>query len=582
MSLKEKDAYKDLIQLVFFILIVGLEILLVMLALFAGGGAEKETNIFIFLISANIGLFGIFFIALIKLIRFIIVLAKGKKKAGWVNTIIHDPETSDLPKKNKFLLWLNKPFNMISVFLIISSFMGLIQVYQNTFLTAALPARVSQQVTETAKGILSTIPADWEIFLPCLICGLLIYLFEWMEKRNKISKEIKYLIIYLIIPIIYLILWTPLHFFHHGENAPAIQYVMLFGIICGYLLVIFRSIIPIWVFKLTNNLYEYLNGAIASDERILMITVMANLVILGIIVATFTLKAKKAGKKAKAKPFFYVIPIFIVVILLAIFSFQKYKAPICGDGICQEDEIMSGISFCDIDCKDTCIQTTGSIEGNIEGTCSIGWDGTYLKLLDNGKIKNEYLMATDEIDFNHPAIQELANELRKDTPKETAKNIAKWTYYNIRYDNEDTYYDCKSIKSSEILERGSGVCSTMSKLNIALLRANGIPSYSVTGCFKWIESCKLKQTFFTGRFPRFFAIKVDETGYAPTMGFLHNWVIIQLYEDNELEEIVLESTSGLLYENTCIDYQPYYYAPSDSLACGLNQFDVNLGYCKEW
>lgn len=581
MSLKEKDAYKDLIQLVFFVLFVALEIFLVMWALFAGGGAEQETNIFIFLISANIGLFGIFFIALIKLVRFFVVLSKGEKKAGWINTIIHDPEDSDIPIKNKMFSWIKNPFILTSVFIIISSFMGLIQVYQNTFLTA-LPERVPQQVTETAKGILSTIPADMEIFLPCMVAGLLIYLFIWMEKNGKISKEGKYFMVYIIVPTIYTILWTGLHFFHHGANAPAIQYVMLFGIISAYLLVIFRSIIPVWIFKITNNLYQYLNGAIASDERILMITVVMNLIILGIIVATFTFKAKKAGKKAKARPILYIIPIVIVVILLAIFSFQKYSQPVCGDGICQKNEIIEGISFCDIDCKDNCIKTADKIETDIEETCSIGWDGAYLKLLDKGIIKNEYLMTTNEIDFNNPEIQRLANELRRETPKETAKAIAKWTYYNIRYDNEASYYDCKSIKSSEILERGLGVCSTMSKLNIALLRANGIPAYSVTGCFKWLESCKLKQTFFTGRFPRFLDIKVDETGYAPTMGFLHNWVIIQLYEDNELEEIILESTSGLLYENTCIDYKPYYLAPSDSLACGLNQFDTNLGDCEKW
>ena len=271
-----------------------------------------------------------------------------------------------------------------------------------------------------------------------------------------------------------------------------------------------------------------------------------------------------------------VIAIIALVAIVAIFSVQKTEAPICGDGICSQEELES----CQSDCIQSCVATGGDI-GQTEQKCSIGWKESYTKLEKEGFIQNSWLRETEEIDISNPKIKELAKELRKDTPKETAKAIAKWTYNNIRYASSEGYFDCYSIKASEVIERGTGICSTMSKVNIALLRANGIPAYSITGCFKFNEACKLKQTFF-GRLPKFSPIEVEPSGYAPTKGYLHNWVVIPLFDGQKIESVIIESTSGVLFEDSCINYREYYVAPPDSLTCGLPSFDSNVNDCEEW
>jgi len=283
----------------------------------------------------------------------------------------------------------------------------------------------------------------------------------------------------------------------------------------------------------------------------------------------------------KKRNLIWIIPLAILILFIIFFSVLRFSKPSCGDGICQEEEIEEGVSFCDIDCEDTCIQATGAIN-DTEEVCSVGWEATYLNLIDKGEIDSDFLKETNEIDFSNPSIRALAEELRQDTPKATAKATAKWVYLNINYDFSDVYSDCVSWKASEVLARGSGVCSTMSKLNIALLRANGIPAYSKTGCFKFNELCEFQQSFFGNPLPKFVEIFIDETGYAPTYGGLHNWVVVPLVEDGKIENSILESTSGVLYKDACINYRIYYSSPSDSKACGLSEFDSNLQDCRDW
>lgn len=277
----------------------------------------------------------------------------------------------------------------------------------------------------------------------------------------------------------------------------------------------------------------------------------------------------------------WIIPVSLLFIAILLFTiFSRYQKAICGDGICQKIELEKDI--CDLDCLDICIQATASTIENIEQECSLGWESVYIELLSEDIIKENWLQETEEIDFSNPQIQELAKQLKKETPKETAKAIAKWTYENINYDSTDKYFDCFNIKASDILERHSGVCSTMSKLNIALLRANRIPAFSVTGCWKFNTACNLVQTFYKDIIPKFIDIKVDESGYAPTMGYLHNWVIFPLYENEEIEYVLLESTSGKLYEDKCINYREYYLDPLDSTVCGLLSVNPNLQDCMGW
>lgn len=283
--------------------------------------------------------------------------------------------------------------------------------------------------------------------------------------------------------------------------------------------------------------------------------------------------------KLKKSDLIWIIPVLALMVLIIFLAKASFSKEICGDGICQSTELVNGSNFCDIDCSDMC--TAGATEAEIE--CSVGWEGVYINLVESGQIDEDWLKETDIIDFSYSELRNLAYTLRRDTVKETVKAIAEWTYFNIAYNEADTFYSCYDVPSSEIFGRKTGVCSTMSKLNIALLRANGIPAYSTTGCFKFETFCKLQQSFLGIPLPKYKSIAVDESGYAPTYGYLHNWVIVPMYDEGVIKDTILESTSGRLYQpDGCINYRSYYVNPNDQLACGLSQFDPNLADCEGW
>jgi len=81
------------------------------------------------------------------------------------------------------------------------------------------------------------------------------------------------------------------------------------------------------------------------------------------------------------------------------------------------------------------------------------------------------LQETYFCDYNHPAIQKLAEKLSKRTNDPV--EIAKKTFYYVR-DNIITGYDLYKVKASEVLQKGYGVCWGKSNLLIALLRCNKI------------------------------------------------------------------------------------------------------------
>lgn len=289
---KNSDAVNDVFQAVGLLIFILVEVVLVYFALFNQGGAENEANLFILFVSSTIGIIGIFALLLFKIVS--LLGSANPRRFGWLNVIIHDPETSDLPKGVKSSRFLKNPVLLALISIPVASVFGLIQVYQNTFWTG-LPSRVPQQITETAHGILSTTPADWEIYVPVVIAGLLVSFILWRVKYKKLDVGVGQLIIYLGIPILYAVAWLGVHFFAHGSDQVALQFVLFFGLLSAYLLVVLRSVIPVLVLKIMNNLYAWLNGFIGSDERILVITVLVNLFLIGFAVAVFTING---GRRA--------------------------------------------------------------------------------------------------------------------------------------------------------------------------------------------------------------------------------------------------------------------------------------------
>jgi len=278
----------------------------------------------------------------------------------------------------------------------------------------------------------------------------------------------------------------------------------------------------------------------------------------------------------KRKMWLILVPMIILVITTFVFLFTKEKVIRCGDGKCDADEVGKCFYDCTSECatrgiepKDYCI--TRGIEPTQEGDCelcSTGWQTSYQLQMAENNIQKEYLKETEIYDFSDLSIQLLANQLKRDTAKETAKVIFKWTFENLDYDNDNNYFDCKGVKASEVLKRRYGICSTMTKMNIALLRANGIAAYSRSGCFQFSESCRLVQTFFRKPLPIFVEVKKDEdTEYYSTRGGLHNWVVMWLPEEGWVRG---ESTAGVIYDDTCINYYDYNETAEDAISCGFN------------
>lgn len=88
---------------------------------------------------------------------------------------------------------------------------------------------------------------------------------------------------------------------------------------------------------------------------------------------------------------------------------------------------------------------------------------------------DEYLRATDVIDWNHPAVMQLAKELGNGSTLEVAQRCYEWVRDNVRHS-----YDYKlnpvTCSASEVLAARTGYCYAKSHLLAALLRANGIPA----------------------------------------------------------------------------------------------------------
>jgi transglutaminase-like putative cysteine protease len=86
-----------------------------------------------------------------------------------------------------------------------------------------------------------------------------------------------------------------------------------------------------------------------------------------------------------------------------------------------------------------------------------------------------YLESTDVIDWKHPAVLQLAQELGTGTTLEIAQRCFEWVRDEVRHSN-DYKLNPVTCSASEVLAARTGYCYAKSHLLAALLRANGIPA----------------------------------------------------------------------------------------------------------
>ena len=89
----------------------------------------------------------------------------------------------------------------------------------------------------------------------------------------------------------------------------------------------------------------------------------------------------------------------------------------------------------------------------------------------------EYLAATEIIDWQHPTILKLANQLagNQDSPEKIAQVCFEWVRDNIKH-SSDYQMNPVTCAASEVLQYRTGYCFAKSHLLAALLRANSIPA----------------------------------------------------------------------------------------------------------
>ena len=88
-----------------------------------------------------------------------------------------------------------------------------------------------------------------------------------------------------------------------------------------------------------------------------------------------------------------------------------------------------------------------------------------------------YLQASEIIDWTHPAILELAQQIasKHQTPETIAKACFEWVRDEI-YHSSDYQMNPVTCRASDVLQHKTGFCYAKSHLLAALLRANCIPS----------------------------------------------------------------------------------------------------------
>lgn len=186
---------------------------------------------------------------------------------------------------------------------------------------------------------------------------------------------------------------------------------------------------------------------------------------------------------------------------------------------------------------------------SIEGT----WDiSEQVKALDY----EQYLIEESDFDYSHPGIQGLAQEIKSAsaTPYDAVKITARYVYDNIQYSSKVTVQYCYDETASSALEAGKGDCVSMVRLNVALLRAMGIPARSNGGCLG-----------ASGRCAPIFAVAPPDVQAQITelimddfkkRGFLHEWLEVWTPETDWL---ILEATSGQIFPFGCAAYIQYAY-----------------------
>jgi len=295
-----------------------------------------------------------------------------------------------------------------------------------------------------------------------------------------------------------------------------------------------------------------------------------------------------------------IISIVFIILLISTGIFLYFKLRFeCGDKVCEIHELTTCASDCKSECNQSIVENLEGILSNnkiiklIRDECSINWDDTYTESRINQKIPDDYVLRTIDYDYDNLNLQNVIDEINNKNIKETekvAKEVGDYVYFNIEYKKDLTYLDCLLNKASDVNNRGFGVCSTMSKVDISILRGLGIATRPVVGCVSLVEDYKCRPLKFEKgiaqaigffeRKPKIQPIEINNEGIAISKGGLHTWLEVWLPEKGW---VILEPTTGYLIDSNCESYKKL-KIPNELEFCGLNAIQYNefINECRNF
>jgi transglutaminase-like putative cysteine protease len=197
------------------------------------------------------------------------------------------------------------------------------------------------------------------------------------------------------------------------------------------------------------------------------------------------------------------------------------------------------------------------------------WLANYTASMNAAGISSSFLTETEVYDYSSENIRQLSlNALEQPTAEEAIKYIISSTYETVQYTLKCN--DCDITSASTVQQRGYGLCSTMSMVNIAALRGAGIAAKPVSGCYSDVTFCAPQQLsiFHPIKKVKVAPLYFGEVGDRFSTGVqgAHAWVEVWLPSKGW---IIIESTTGYLVDKNCKNYQSYYDDAQGQDFCSL-------------
>lgn len=281
--MENRELNETIVALIIMIVMAGI---VTLTAGLTGGGFESAEFKSIFTFYAPILAFSVIGIFLLRL--------GEQNNSSKYFAFIHDPEKGFFEN----IGIVKNPYTLIGICLVIFTVIGLIGALTNTFFVATpqaftIPSQQISTASELLFGVEPSATTETALFL-LIMFGLMslakLTLFKNIDfKKNKGMYFVAIFVLSLIIGLI----WMSYHSIRYGSIETSLLFTFFFGFFGALLTLSTGSIIPWWIWHFENNLFFQANRMF-SDDRIIVFTILALVIIVVPIILISLLKKKGA------------------------------------------------------------------------------------------------------------------------------------------------------------------------------------------------------------------------------------------------------------------------------------------------